>query len=350
MSDNEKYWQDRAVAAKLKQIEGAEDYADDLIAMYTQAIKDMDDELAKWYGRYAGATNLTIEQARQQLTRAELRRFHDDVDEYIRLGESLNYSDYWAEELERRSALYHITRFDALQTQLEQQLEMIYAFQKGTLDDFLMNQYKEGCYLTAFDIQDFEGVYSTFEKISDEAAKKVLATPWTTDGKLYSIHIWENQVKLINNVKNILTVGLTEGRSYDRMAQELTKRMETSAYNAGRLIHTEAAYFQQQAQYDTFNKLNVEKVEIIATLDNKTCSQCGKKDSTIDDLKNMVAGVTAPPFHVWCRCTTAPYFGEEFTQGEQRAYRDPKTGKTKIIDKMSYTEWKERFLKGGDGK
>ena len=133
------------------------------------------------------------------------------------------------------------------------------------------------------------------------------------------------------------------------MTDELVKRMGTSVHNAGRLIHTEAAYFQQQAQQDTFEKLGVEQVEIIATLDNKTCYDCGDRDSKIINAKDSIPGVTTPPYHVWCRCTLAPYFGEEFTQGEQRAYRDPKTGKTRIIDRMSYTDWKKRFLKGGDG-
>lgn len=350
MSDSRKYWQDRAVMRKLAMIKDTDAYVDDLMDVYEQAIADMEDELAKWYGRYANATNLTMEQARQQLGRTELRRFHNDVNDYIAKGRTLNYSDYWAEELERLSAEYHITRFDALKAQLEQRLETIYAFQKGSLDDFLEAQYREMTYMSAFDIQDFEGVYTNFERISDAAAKKVLETPWAVDGKLYSTHVWENQIKLVNSVKNILTVGLTEGQSYGKMTDELTKRMKSSEYNAGRLIHTEAAYFQQQAQYDTFDKMGVEKAEIIATLDSKTCSRCGEYDGETDDLKNLVAGVTAPPYHVWCRCTTAPYFGEEFTQGEQRAYRDPKTGKTRIIDRMSYTEWKKRFLEGGDGK
>lgn len=39
-------------------------------------------------------------------------------------------------------------------------------------------------------------------------------------------------------------------------------------------------------------------------------------------MKDYEAGVTAPPFHVWCRSTTAPYFEDDFGEVGERAARD----------------------------
>lgn len=65
-------------------------------------------------------------------------------------------------------------------------------------------------------------------------------------------------------------------------------------------------------------------------------------------MKDYQPGVTAPPFHVYCRSTTVPYFDEQFDIGE-RAARDEETGKTYYIpDDMNYQEWKETFVDGGD--
>lgn len=55
-------------------------------------------------------------------------------------------------------------------------------------------------------------------------------------------------------------------------------------------------------------------------------------------------GVTAPPFHPWCRGTTAPYFADMEGIGERWA-RDPKTGKAYEVPKdMTYREWKQKYV------
>ena len=53
------------------------------------------------------------------------------------------------------------------------------------------------------------------------------------------------------------------------------------------------------------------------------------------------AGTTAPPFHPNCRCVIVPY-DEEF-RDEYRIMRDPVTGKSKIIENMTFKEWKEKY-------
>ncbi|MBQ5970240.1 MAG: hypothetical protein IJL52_09035 [Clostridia bacterium] len=61
-------------------------------------------------------------------------------------------------------------------------------------------------------------------------------------------------------------------------------------------------------------------------------------------MKEFKEGVTAPPFHPWCRCTTVPYFDDMKDIGE-RWMRDPETGKTGVVpEDMTYQEWKEVFV------
>jgi hypothetical protein len=62
-------------------------------------------------------------------------------------------------------------------------------------------------------------------------------------------------------------------------------------------------------------------------------------------MKDYQVGVTAPPFHPWCRTTTVPYFEDNY--GE-RAARDEKTGKTYYVpSNMKYADWKKTFVDGG---
>ena len=62
-------------------------------------------------------------------------------------------------------------------------------------------------------------------------------------------------------------------------------------------------------------------------------------------MKDFEPGITAPPFHVYCRSTTVPHFDENFGQIGQRAARDAETGKAYYIpDNMTYKEWKEKYV------
>ena len=345
---SEVYWEERSVEAKLAGIADTEAYAKRLAKAYEDAARAMDDELAKWYGRYAKAEGITIEQARAMIRGSDFSAFRRDVQEYINMGRTLPYSDEWADELERLSSEYHVTRYEALIAQLRQRIEMIYAMQKGNLDDVLADIYSDQCHRMAFDLQNFTGLYGHFEAVSTDAAKLVLSHPWAEDGKIYSTRIWEHQKKLIGEVKTILSRGLLTGDSYDNMAKQLEAAMKTGAFNANRLITTEAAYFQERARENTMDALGVEKRQVFATLDTKTCEKCGEKDLKLIGSKEVPV---PPPFHVFCRCTHGPYYDDEFSrQFDKRAYRDPETGKTKTAEMMSYDEWKEKYLEGGDGR
>lgn len=64
-------------------------------------------------------------------------------------------------------------------------------------------------------------------------------------------------------------------------------------------------------------------------------------------MKDFQPGVTAPPFHVYCRSTTAPYFDESFGQIGERAARDEEKDKTYYVpDDMTYSEWYKKCVKG----
>ena len=63
----------------------------------------------------------------------------------------------------------------------------------------------------------------------------------------------------------------------------------------------------------------VSEVELVCTLDSVTCPKCGALDGTVIKETEMRAGVTAPPFHPRCRCTTAPYYEDMVGVGERAA-------------------------------
>ena len=118
--------------------------------------------------------------------------------------------------------------------------------------------------------------------------------------------------------------------------------MEQDRKKTARLVHTETAALQNKAALDAYKELGVEKVRILGTLDSVTCSLCGSMDGMILPRTQLEQGVTEPPFHPNCRCTTVPY-DEDWDYKGQRIAKD-KDGKYYYVpETMSYEEWKREF-------
>lgn len=346
--NNAEYWKLRFEQLEQAQNQkGVKAYAD-IERQYKEAQKQLEGQIARWYQRFATNNGISLAEARQYLNGADLKEFKWDVQEYIKYGQDNALNSGWMKELENASAKYHISKLEALKVQTQHSLEVMYAKQFGTMHGALSDAFESGYYHTAYELQHGFNVGWDIAGLDQAQIEKVLAKPWAADGYNFSERIWGNKNKLISEVHNELSRNIMLGADPQKAIDSLAKKMNTSKNNAGRLVMTEEAYFNSAAQKDCFESLGVEQYEIVATLDSHTSDICRSLDGKHFPMKDYQPGVTAPPFHVYCRSTTVPYFDEQFDIGE-RAARDEETGKTYYIpDDMNYQEWKETFVDGGD--
>lgn len=346
--NNAEYWKLRFEQLEQAQNQkGVKAYAD-IERQYKEAQKQLEGQIARWYQRFATNNGISLAEARQYLNGADLKEFKWDVQEYIKYGQDNALNSGWMKELENASAKYHISKLEALKVQTQHSLEVMYAKQFGTMHEALSDAFESGYYHTAYELQHGFNVGWDIAGLDQAQIEKVLAKPWAADGYNFSERIWGNKNKLISEVHNELSRNIMLGADPQKAIDSLAKKMNTSKNNAGRLVMTEEAYFSSAAQKDCFESLGVEQYEIVATLDSHTSDICRSLDGKHFPMKDYQPGVTAPPFHVYCRSTTVPYFDEQFDIGE-RAARDEATGKTYYIpDDMNYQEWKETFVDGGD--
>lgn len=346
--NNAEYWKLRFEQLEQAQNQkGVKAYAD-IERQYKEAQKQLEGQIARWYQRFATNNGISLAEARQYLKGADLKEFKWDVQEYIKYGQDNALNSGWMKELENASAKYHISKLEALKVQTQHSLEVMYAKQFGTMHGALSDAFESGYYHTAYELQHGLNVGWDIAGLDQAQIEKVLAKPWAADGYNFSERIWGNKNKLISEVHNELSRNIMLGADPQKAIDSLAKKMNTSKNNAGRLVMTEEAYFSSAAQKDCFESLGVEQYEIVATLDSHTSDICRSLDGKHFPMKDYQPGVTAPPFHVYCRSTTVPYFDEQFDIGE-RAARDEETGKTYYIpDDMNYQEWKETFVDGGD--
>lgn len=342
---NAEYWKQRFTQLEAAQNrKGATAYLE-MEKQYKAAQNELEAQIARWYQRFADSNGISLAQAKQWLKGQDLAEFKWDVKEYIKYGKENAINGAWMQELENASSKFHISRLEALQIQTQNSLETMFAQQMGTMKKALSDVYASGYYHTAYAVQQGFGLGWDIAGLDQAQIEKVLSKPWAVDGYNFSTRIWNSKTKLIGEVYNELSKNLLTGADPQKAIDSLAKKMGASKSNAGRLVMTEQAYFSSAAQKDCFNDLGVEEYEIVATLDSHTSDICRSLDGKVFKMSDYKPGVTAPPFHVYCRSTTAPHFKENFDAGE-RAARGA-DGKTYYVpDDVTYSEWKKAFVDG----
>lgn len=341
---NNAYWKRRMEMLETAQLEKGQRFYADLERQYRIASANIEKEINNWYQRFAENNQITMAEAKKLLKTGELAEFKWNVQEYIKYGEENALNQQWMKELENASARVHISRLEALKLQLQQQVEILYGNQVDGLDKLLRDIYSDGYYHTAFEIQRGFNIGWDLHDLDSNQLDKILSRPWSLDGRTFSDRIWVNKQQLIGSLQTQLTQAVIRGESPDVLIKNLAQQMNVDRNKAGRLIMTESAAFASAAQKDCFNDLGVEKYEIVATLDNRTSRICQELDGEVFDMKDYQVGVTAPPFHPWCRTTTVPYFEDNY--GE-RAARDAEGKVYYVPSNIKYKDWKKAFVDGG---
>lgn len=342
---NAEYWKQRFTQLEAAQNRKGETAYLEMEKQYKAAQNELEAQIARWYQRFADSKGISLAQAKQWLKGQDLAEFKWDVKEYIKYGKENAINGAWMQELENASSKFHISRLEALQIQTQNSLETMFAQQMGTMKKALSDVYASGYYHTAYTVQQGFGLGWDIAGLDQAQIEKVLSKPWAVDGYNFSTRIWNSKTKLIGEVHNELSKNLLTGADPQKAIDSLAKKMGTSKSNAGRLVMTEQAYFSSAAQKDCFNDLDVEEYEIVATLDSHTSDICRSLDGKVFKMSDYKPGVTAPPFHVYCRSTTAPHFKDNFDVGE-RAARGA-DGKTYYVpDDVTYSEWKKAFVDG----
>lgn len=346
---NSEYWKER-----FQQLENArhESSAEKIIEIQEQIDKAqhaIDEKVNAWYQRFADNNNLSLVDAQKLLNSKELKEFKWDVKDYIKYGKENALNQQWMKELENASARVHISRLEQIKLQTQQYAEVAFGSYNDILDNHIKDLYKQEYYHTAFEIQKGIGVGYSFAGVNEDKLEKVISKPWASDGANFSDRIWTNKQKLVNQLHTSLTQMCITGAGPDKAISEIAKAMGSSKYQAGRLVMTESAFFGSEAQKECFNELDVEKYEIVATLDGHTSDICQEMDGKVFKMSEYESGVTAPPFHVNCRSCTCPHFDDEFAGGERAARGED--GKTYYVPAdMTYKEWKEASKKHAAAK
>ena len=334
------YWTKRFEEEEKQRNISNKAYTKEIERQYKIAENKIKSDIEKWYIRIADNNQISLADAKKLLTKDELKEFKWTLAEYIQKAKS----GAWKKELENASARIHIRRLEALQLQVKNSIETLRNKENEMLEDYLIKNYEDTYYHSLYEISKGLNLKTSFATLDKNKINQVITKPWLKDGKNFSDRIWQDKEQLINTLRTKITQSFITGSTLDEAVEDISKfvsdKIKNKEYVARRLLETESAAYASKAQIEAFKSIDVEKYEIVATLDLHTSEICQEMDGKVVNISDQEIGVTVPPFHSHCRTVIAPYFDDEPT----RASRD-ENGEYKEVKYMNYKEWKDQYIK-----
>lgn len=166
--------------------------------------------------------------------------------------------------------------------------------------------------------------------------KKVLNSIINTkiDGELWSNRIWNNKNQVAKTLKLEVKDFLTGKTNVNDINRVVKNRFNVNATNSSRLIRTEIARVQSEANEHWCKDHNIKQQLFMATLDSRTSHICQDKDGKVYDMDDLSKPV--PPLHPNCRSCLVSLVNEDW-KPKQRLDNETK----ERIDYTTYKEWEK---------
>lgn len=331
------YWEDRQTAMYKAGEMKVNQYFTKLEKAFNQTKRELQKTVESFYWRYAEENGLTYAAAQQRLDKAEIGELKDFIDLAMQ-----NIGKY-NQEVNNMSIKARITRYQALEAQVDALLRELYAVDYEAMAEQTMQEvYGDAYYRTWYNIDQYRGFHSAFAQVDPAVVNKLLEYPF--NGANFSSRLWKQKDHLQTVLMESLTTMMVQGVPPQNLAADFAKKMQSKKFEAYRLLHTESSFLMSEAAHAGYKEDGVEKYEIIATLDSKTCGICGELDGKVFLVDEAIVGKNMPPFHCFCRCTDGAYYDDIDRSDLTRAARDADGNPIEVPADTTYEEWKRQYL------
>ena len=196
----------------------------------------------------------------------------------------------------------------------------------NTLIDVAKDSYYSSSYIYGL------GVSYELKHVKQNILNKIINTK--IDGKTYSSRIWHNKNQVAKMLKKEVNDFLTGKTDINSMSKNIKNRFDVNYNVSNRLVRTEVAKVQCQANEVWANEHNIKKQLFCATLDRRTSKICQSLDGKIYDFNDVHKQI--PPLHPNCRSCLI-----DIVDGWKPKTRlDNETKQN--INYQTYSEWKNK--------
>lgn len=295
--DSKEYWAAREEEALRGYVQDEKEYDRQIQRIYQNQLDAIQKEINSFYGKYASKEGITIAEAKKRVSQLDIAEYERKAAKYVK---EKNFSQKANEEMALYNLTMKVNRLELLKANIG--LEMI----AGTDElDKYMAEILQG--RTEDELKRMGGILGKSVKAN---SKKAAAIPNASfHNATFSDRIWMYQDLLKADLSKLLQTGLIQGKNPRSLASELKKVFDTSTYNAERLMRTELARVQTEAQKQSFQRNGFSLYEYIAN--SNCCDVCQGLNGKHFKVESMMPGENAPPMHPNCRCSTAAWEDSE---------------------------------------
>lgn len=308
--NSQEYWQRREEEALNHYITDEAEYSKEINRIYSNMLDSCNEQINAFYGRYAGKEGITLAEAKKRVSGLDIKAYERKAKRYVK---DKDFSPKANEEMRLYNATMKINRLEMLKANIG--LEMIAGHDE--LEKFMGGILKGR---TEEELARQAGILGKTVRNNAQLAHAIPNASFHNAN--FSDRIWLYQDLMKADLDKLLQQGLIQGKNPRTLAAELKKKFDVSTFNAERLMRTELARVQTEAQKQSFERNGFKEYEFI--VNGGCCDICEALKGKHFEVAKMMPGENAPPMHPHCRCSTAAY-----------------------SDRAEYEEWLDFLANGG---
>ncbi len=281
----------------------------------------MQKDIEAFYGRYASSEGITMADARKRASKLDMEEYSRKAEKYVA---EKDFSTQANEEMRLYNLTMKVNRLELLKAEIGLELvamtdDVEKLLEKG-LDERTIEEFKRQAGILGMSVGN-----------PKTAAKSIVNASF--HNATFSERIWANQTVLKSEISKLLQKGMIQGRNPKELARELRKTCASSKYDSERLMRTEMARVQIEAQKLSYEENGYDEYEYICCHKGDACSACKALDGEHFKVKDMMPGENAPPMHPNCHCSTSAWLDEEKYNEWLDSYSEYG---------LSFRDWQER--------
>lgn len=291
--NSQEYWRDREEEALKRYVSEEKEYDKRIRKIHTDMLDACQREINAFYGKYAAAEGISLAEAKKRVSKLDIAAYERKAARYVK---DKDFSARANEEMRLYNAAMKINRLEMLKANIG--LELI----AGTdeLEKF-MSGVLQG--RTEEELARQAGILGKTVKNNAQKAHAIVNASF--HNATFSDRVWMYQDLMKAELSKLLQSGMIQGKNPRLLARDLTKLFGTSTFNAERLMRTELARVQTEAQKQSFIRNGFDEYEFIAN--SGCCEHCQELNGKHFKVDKMMPSENAPPMHPHCRCSTAAY-------------------------------------------
>ena len=309
------YWKKREEAQRKKDNKDMKSYSAEIKKIYQNMMDQISDEIYAFYSKYASDTGITMAEAIKRANKLDMEEYSRKAKKYV---EEKNFSEQANAEMKLYNMTMKVNRLELLKANIG--LELVSGHDE--LEKFFQEEL-EG--KTIEELERLAGILGDSIQNNKEFAESIVNASF--HNATFSDRIWMHQDLLKNNISSLLQTGLIQGRNPNVLARDLRRRFNVKISDAERLMRTEMARVQIDAQMKSYAANGIDEFEYIACGGSDVCDICKKLDGKVFKVSKMMISENAPPMHPNCHCSTGVH-----------------------IDNKEYEDWLNYIESGGTTK